>query len=55
MTDLIPLYCQAVRYFADVPYLFRASLLSTSYIIQGGLFHLSNSKNLLFYHYLLYE
>ena len=44
MADLILLYCQTVKYCADMSYLFRASLLKTSNIIKGGLFHLSNSK-----------
>lgn len=25
MADYIPLYCQAAKYFADMPYLFRVS------------------------------
>lgn len=44
MVNLFPLYCQTVKYCADMSYLFRTSLLNTSNIIEGGLFHLSNSK-----------
>lgn len=53
MADLIPLSCQPVKYFADMPYLFIATLLSTSYIIQGDLFHLATKEIYCFVIFLL--
>lgn len=44
MADLIPLSCQSVKCFADMPYPFRGSLSSTSYVIRGDLFHLATKE-----------